>query len=201
MSVSFGAYEAPINLRQSEAKEEHRKFTEAVLDALPVSLYVVDRDYRIVTWNRHREEGVQGMPRDAVIGRDVFQVLARYPQGRLRQEFERAFKTGKIERIEQQTTDDNGATKHWLVSKIPMRDEETGEVSHVITVGEDVTVRVSDSRRRARRKARRAPARAGVVPEYIIRLRQLPRVPRRSQGASEARRRVEMSKIYMISGL
>lgn len=143
MSVNLSAhYEATINTSINEAKEEHRKFTEAVLDALPVSLYVVDRDYRIVTWNRHREEGIQGMPRDAVIGRDVFQVLAKYPQGRLRQEFERAFKSGKIERIEQQTTDDNGATKHWLVSKIPMVNEESGEVTHVITVGEDVTVRV-----------------------------------------------------------
>ena len=143
MSVNLSAhYEAAINTSINVAREEHRKFTESVLDALPVSLYVVDRDYRIVTWNRHREEGVQGIPRDAVIGRNVFQVLAKYPQGRLRQEFERAFKSGKIERIEQQTTDDNGASRHWLVSKIPMRDEETEEVTHVITVGEDVTVRV-----------------------------------------------------------
>ena len=143
MSVNLSAhYEAAINVSISEAKQEHRKFTEAVLDALPVSLYVVDRDYRIVMWNRHREEGAQGVPRDAVIGRNVFQVLAKYPQDQLRQEFERAFKSGKIERIEQQTTDDSGSTKHWLVSKIPMRENEAGKISHVITVGEDVTVRV-----------------------------------------------------------
>ena len=143
MSVSLSAhYEAAINTSINQAKEEHRKFTEAVLDALPVSLYVIDRDYRIMTWNRHRETGVQGITRDSAIGRNVFEVLAKYPQGRLRQEFERAFKTGKIERIEQQTTDSDGSIRHWLVSKVPMRDEETGEVSHVITVGEDVTVRV-----------------------------------------------------------
>ena len=143
MSVGLSAhYEAAINTSINQAKEEHRKFTEAVLDALPVSLYVIDRDYRIMTWNRHRETGVQGITRDSAIGRNVFEVLAKYPQGRLRQEFERAFKTGKIERIEQQTTDSDGSIRHWLVSKVPMRDEETGEVSHVITVGEDVTVRV-----------------------------------------------------------
>lgn len=143
MSVNLSShYEAAINTSISEAREEHRRFTEAVLDALPVSLYVVDRDYKIVTWNRHREVGVQGISRDAVIGRDVFEVLAKYPQGRLKQEFERAFKTGKIERIEQQTADEGGATKHWLVSKIPMRDDDSDEVTHVITVGEDVTVRV-----------------------------------------------------------
>ena len=143
MSINLSAhYEAAINNSINRAKEEHRRFTEAVLDALPVSLYVVDRDYRIVTWNRHREIGVQGIPRDSAVGRNIFEVLARYPEGRVRQEFERAFRTGRIERIEQQTTAEDGSTKHWLVSKVPMKDSETGEVTHVITVGEDVTVRV-----------------------------------------------------------
>ncbi len=143
MSVNLSAhYEDAIHTSINEAREEHRKFTEAVLDALPVSLYVVDRDYRIVTWNRHRENGVQGIPRDTVIGRDVFEVLAKFPRGRLKQEFERAFQTGRIERIEQQTADDDGSTKHWMVSKVPMLDERTGEATHVITVGEDVTMRV-----------------------------------------------------------
>ena len=143
MSINLSAhYEAAINNSINRAREEHRRFTEAVLDALPVSLYVVDRDFRIVTWNRHREIGVQGIPRDAALGRNVFNVLARYPEGRVREEFERAFRTGRIERIEQQTVAEDGSTKHWMVSKIPMRDAETGEVSHVITVGEDITVRV-----------------------------------------------------------
>jgi two-component system NtrC family sensor kinase len=143
MSINLSAYyEAAINTSINQAKEEHRKFTEAILDALPVSLYVIDRGFRIVTWNRHREIGSQGIPRDSVIGRNVFQVLAKYPQVALQQEFERAFETGRIERIEQTTSDDNGSQKHWLVSKVPMRDEETKEITHVITVGEDVTVRV-----------------------------------------------------------
>ncbi|MCW5960118.1 MAG: PAS domain-containing protein [Pyrinomonadaceae bacterium] len=134
-------YESTIHTSISQAKEEHRKFTEVIVDALPVSLYVIDREYNIVTWNRHREVGIQGLPRDSVIGRNVFEVLSKYPQNQLEQEFERAFRTGRIERIEQRTTDRNGVTKHWLVSKIPMRNEE-GEVTHVITVGEDVTMRV-----------------------------------------------------------
>ena len=143
MSINLSAhYEAAINSSISRAREEHRRFTEAVLDALPVSLYVVDRDFRIVTWNRHREIGTQGIPRDAALGRNVFSVLARYPEGQVRDEFERAFSTGRIERIEQQTAGEDGSTKHWMVSKIPMRDPDTGDVSHVITVGEDITVRV-----------------------------------------------------------
>lgn len=143
MSVNLSAhYEAAINNSINRAKEEHRRFTEAVLDALPVSLYVVDRDFRIVTWNKHREIGVQGIPRDSALGRNVFNVLARTPEGRVREEFERAFRTGKIERIEQQTAAEDGSTKHWMVSKVPMQDAESGEVTHVITVGEDITARV-----------------------------------------------------------
>ncbi len=142
MSVNLSAhYEAAIHSSINQAKEEHRRFTESVLDALPVSIYVVDRDYRIVTWNRHREIGMQGIPRDSALGRNVFNVLARYPEGRVRQEFERAFQTGEIERINQQTVDEDGSTRHWMVSKVPMRDPESGEVTHVITVGEDVTMR------------------------------------------------------------
>lgn len=167
MSISLSAhYGSAIDASVVEAKEEHRKFTEAILDALPVSLYVVDRDYQVVTWNRHREVGVQGIPRELALGRNVFDVLEKYPQGRHREEFERAFRTGRIERIEQQTVAEDGSPLHWMVSKVPMKDA-SGEVTHVITVGEDVTARVEAvlAMNRAEKLAAVGRLAAGVVHE------------------------------------
>jgi two-component system NtrC family sensor kinase len=154
-----------VERRTAEA-EAQRRFTEAIIDTLPVSLYAVNRDYRIVAWNRNRELGGQGIPRGQALGRNIFDVLTRQPRETLEREFKRAFETGRIERLEQESTAADGTAKHWLVSKVPMR-VEGDEVSHVITVGEDITTRVEASRAVARTEKLAAVGRlaAGVVHE------------------------------------
>jgi two-component system NtrC family sensor kinase len=154
-----------VERRTAEA-EAQRRFTEAIIDTLPVSLYAIDREHRIVAWNRNRELGGQGVPRRDALGRNVFDVLTRQPRAVLEREFARAFETGRIERIEQESTDAAGRTRHWLVSKIPMR-ADGAEVSHVITVGEEITERVEANRAVARTEKLAAVGRlaAGVVHE------------------------------------
>ncbi len=112
---------------------------ERVMDALPLSLYVVDRDLRIVAWNRNREMGGQGIERQHVIGRSVLEVFSKMPHQRLKREFEQTFDTGELLRFEQESTVD-GNTRHWYISKIPMRlNDDNNDVTHVITVGEEIT--------------------------------------------------------------
>lgn len=123
--------------RRTREIEEQKRFTEKIIDSLPVSLYVVDRDMRIVAWNRNREVGGQGMSRDAVLGKNVFHVLARQPRRMLEDEFTDVFRSGDMVRVEQESWIDN-QKKTWKISKIPMRVDNC-EVTHVITVGEDVT--------------------------------------------------------------
>jgi two-component system, NtrC family, sensor kinase len=122
---------------QSREIEEHRRFTSLIVDSLPVGLYVVDREYRIQSWNRKRETGTQGLRRDDVVGRPVFDVLTRQPPAQLRAEFDRVFTTGEIQQTEQEVTA-GGETRRYRLSKIPMR-LDGDAITHVITIGEDVT--------------------------------------------------------------
>jgi two-component system NtrC family sensor kinase len=154
-----------VERRTAEAVAQ-KKFTEAIIDSLPVSLYAVDRDRRIVAWNRNRELGGQGVPRGLALGKNIFDVLTRQPREVLEREFARAFSTGEIDRIEQESAAGDGTSRHWLVSKIPMR-ADGEEVTHVITVGEDITARVEANRAVARTEKLAAVGRlaAGVVHE------------------------------------
>ncbi len=122
---------------QSREIDQHRRFTSLIIDSLPVGLYVVDREYRIQIWNRKRETGTQGLRRHDVVGRPVFEVLTRQPAQQLREEFDRVFSTGEIQQTELEVTLGN-EVRFFRLSKIPMRLDRDA-ITHVITIGEDVT--------------------------------------------------------------
>ncbi|MGH7703288.1 MAG: ATP-binding protein [Gemmatimonadales bacterium] len=125
-----------VALRSREI-EEQRRFITLVVDCLPVGLYVVDKDYRIQIWNRKRETGTQGLRRDEVVGRPVFDVLTRQPATQLKAEFDQVFETGEIQMMDLEVPV-AGEQKHFRISKIPMR-QDGDRITHVITIGEDVT--------------------------------------------------------------
>ena len=128
------ASEVATRTREMEAQ---RRFTAKIIDSLPVALYVVDQDYRIQAWNRKRELGTQGVERVEVLGRSVFDVLHRQPRSLLKREFDSVFRTGRIEQVEVQSSA-TGEPRHYRITKAPMRLHDD-EISHVITIGEDLT--------------------------------------------------------------
>jgi two-component system NtrC family sensor kinase len=128
------AFEVAVRARQVE---EQRRFTGMVIDSLPVGLYVVDREYRIQIWNRKRETGTQGVHRDEVVGRPVFEVLTRQSASQLKAEFDQIFESGQMSQMDIEVNDAAG-DRFYRISKIPMR-LGGDQISHVITIGEDVT--------------------------------------------------------------
>jgi len=153
--------------KRTAESEAQKRFIEAIVDSLPLSLYAIDREYRVVAWNRNRELGELGIPRGSVLGKNVFEVLTKQPRDVLAEEFARVFESGEIERIEQETPSPKGDIRHWVISKIPMWADNTRQVTHVITVGEEVTDRVEANRAVARAEKLAAVGRlaAGVVHE------------------------------------
>jgi two-component system, NtrC family, sensor kinase len=125
-----------VALRTHEL-EAQRNFVARIIDSLPVGLYVIDREYRIRAWNRKREAGTQGVSREGALGREVFDVLDRQPRELLKLEFDRVFATGEIQQMEMDSQA-TGEARHYRITKIPMRLDDD-EISHVITIGEDVT--------------------------------------------------------------
>ena len=117
--------------------DEQRGFIERVVDSLPMSLYVVDREFRVQLWNRTRESGLQGVSRGDAVGRPIFDILFRQPADRLRGELEEVLRTGEVQHYTMESNA-TGEPRHYRISKIPMR-AGGGAVTHVITVGEDVT--------------------------------------------------------------
>jgi two-component system NtrC family sensor kinase len=126
--------EVALRTQQVEAQ---RRFIEKIIDSLPLGMHVIDRDYRIQAWNRKRETGTQGIAREDALGRPIFDVLNRQPEEMLRREFDEVFATGRIGQYEMESVA-TGEPRHYRVSKIPMRIADD-DVTHVITVGEDIT--------------------------------------------------------------
>src|SRR5712692_8728211 len=128
------ASEVALRTREVEAQ---RNFAARIVDSLPVGLYVIDRAYRIRAWNRKREAGTEGVARDDAVGREVFEVLDRQPRELLKREFDRVFDTGEIQQVEVETQS-GGDTHYYRITKVPMR-EDADDISHVVTIGEDIT--------------------------------------------------------------
>jgi two-component system NtrC family sensor kinase len=150
--------------RSREVEAQHR-FIERIIDSLPVGLYVVDREYRVHAWNRKRETGQQGIRRAEALGRTIFEILRRQPAELLRREFDDVFRTGTVLQFEMDSSV-SGERRTFRVSKIPMRIDDDA-VTHVITIGEDITEskRAQERAAQAEKLAALGQLAAGVMHE------------------------------------
>jgi two-component system, NtrC family, sensor kinase len=157
-------HEAESASSTRELEAQHR-FIEKIVDSLPIGLHVIDREYRVRAWNRTREAGMQGVLRADALGRTIFDVLQRQPADLLRREFDVVFESGALQQFEVESSA-SGETRTFRVSKIPMCLDD-GAVTHVITIGEDITERKRAQERiaQAQKLAALGQLSAGVMHE------------------------------------
>jgi signal transduction histidine kinase len=105
-----------------------------VLDALPIGLYVVDRDLVVVAWNRGRERGPIGRPRSRTVGRPLEAVLGKAGFRATEPALREVLRTG---RPQEETLETKGGLYH--VRRLPVHLGK--EVTHVVSWFEDITAR------------------------------------------------------------
>jgi two-component system NtrC family sensor kinase len=106
----------------------------AVLDALPIGLHVVDRDLRIVAWNRLRERGPLGRRRKDALGRPLRRVLGAAGFRATEPVLREIFRGG---RPHEEVVETSGGLYH--VRRLPV--VRGREVTHVLSWFEDITER------------------------------------------------------------
>lgn len=117
------------------AQSEHRSDgLGAVLDALPIGLYVVDRELRVVAWNSRRESGPLGRPRGSAVGRPLKAVLGAAGFRATEPALRRVLETGEpVEEV----IEAPGGLFH--VRRLPVR--RGRQLTHVVCWFEDITAR------------------------------------------------------------
>ena len=112
--------------------EELAGLGASVLDAMPIGLYLVNRDLKVVAWNRAREKGLFGQQRGRVLGKPLKQVLPARGFKDTLPVLRKVFETGEAH---EQTVEVHGGLYH--VRRLPVK--RGREVTHVLSVFEDIT--------------------------------------------------------------
>lgn len=106
----------------------------SVLDALPIGLYVVDRNLQVVSWNRLREQGPLGRPRKSAVGRPLRAVLGKEGFAATEPVLRGVLRSG---RPHEEIVERSGSVYH--VRRLPVR--RGGDTTHVVSWFEDITAR------------------------------------------------------------
>ncbi|MFQ6135554.1 MAG: ATP-binding protein [Candidatus Hydrothermarchaeales archaeon] len=118
---------------------EHLKGVGSIIDDIDIPLHVIDRDFRVVEWNKAMEEFSGGVKREDIAGKTLFDGSPWLRDVVRDEEYEKAFETGKpsstIERREYRNKEVYTDTR-----LIPIKDQD-GDVVKVLTLLYDITER------------------------------------------------------------
>jgi PAS domain S-box-containing protein len=123
-----------VALSSRQVVEELSSLGTAILDALPINCYVVDRRMRVVAWNRTREKGPLGLPRREVLGRHLREVLSESGFRATLPHLRRAFDEG---RGDEGASESRDGSRLFYVRRLPIT--RAGKVTHVASWFEDIT--------------------------------------------------------------
>ena len=105
-----------------------------MLDALPLALYVVDREHRVVAWNAAREKGAIGKSRQRALGSHLRTLLTPRGYAATAPVLRRVFESG---RPHLETAETKVGSRLYRMGRFPV--VQAGRVTHVLTQAEDVT--------------------------------------------------------------
>ncbi|HVL72939.1 MAG TPA: PAS domain-containing protein [Beijerinckiaceae bacterium] len=127
---------------------EALRLLEAVMDAIPGTIHVKDRDDRYLFVNRYFLES-WGVTRDGCIGKRPQDVFSQYGSA-VAERDRRVIETRRaLPYYEVEYPPRNGEPVVVLSTKLPLFDDE-GEVSHILTIGLDISsIKAAESRQRA----------------------------------------------------
>ena len=126
--------------RVEAALRESQAFLRAVVDAVPATVNVRDRDGRYVLFNAFQAKSYD-RPSEWFIGRSPRDIYPESYVAELAEWDRQMIETGKaLDFHEIDFTTPDGRSKRWLMSRAPIHDA-TGVVSHIVSVGLDITDR------------------------------------------------------------
>ncbi len=117
-----------------DAALSQKEFTRKIIDTLPVSLYVVDRDLNIILWNRTRTIGEFGKSEEEVLGKNITEIIEGDACTVMKKELLDVMNSGRPITYERESPELNRKEKKiYRVTRIPF--------FLVISIGEDITER------------------------------------------------------------